>query len=45
MASTDQKMSRMRLTAVAVGTMVAADVFSLPRTFAFATGPLAAIIA
>jgi len=45
MASTDQKMSRMQLTAMVVGGMVGAGIFSLPRTFANATGPLGAIIA
>jgi arginine:ornithine antiporter / lysine permease len=45
MASTEQKMSRMQLTAMVVGSMVGAGIFSLPRTFANATGPLGAIIA
>lgn len=45
MASTDQKMSRMQLTAMVVGGMVGAGIFSLPRTFANATGPMGAIIA
>jgi arginine:ornithine antiporter/lysine permease len=45
MASTDQKMSRMQLTAMVVGGMVGAGIFSLPRTFANATGPLGAVIA
>jgi arginine:ornithine antiporter / lysine permease len=45
MASSDQKMSRMQLTAMVVGGMVGAGIFSLPRTFANATGPLGAIIA
>ncbi len=39
MASTEQKMSRMQLTAMVVGGMVGAGIFSLPRTFANATGP------
>jgi arginine:ornithine antiporter/lysine permease len=38
-------MSRMQLTAMVVGGMVGAGIFSLPRTFANATGPLGAIIA
>ncbi|UTA53244.1 basic amino acid/polyamine antiporter [Lysobacter soli] len=38
-------MSRMQLTAMVVGGMVGAGIFSLPRTFAGATGPLGAIIA
>ncbi|MGB2817976.1 MAG: basic amino acid/polyamine antiporter [Burkholderiaceae bacterium] len=41
----EQKMSRMALTAMVVGGMVGAGIFSLPRTFANATGPLGAIIA
>lgn len=45
MASTDQKMSRMQLTAMVVGGMVGAGIFSLPRTFANATGPFGAVIA
>ncbi|MDM0011292.1 basic amino acid/polyamine antiporter [Variovorax sp. J22P168] len=45
MASTEQKMSRMQLTAMVVGGMVGAGIFSLPRTFANATGPLGAVIA
>ncbi|WP_256330656.1 basic amino acid/polyamine antiporter, partial [Variovorax sp. YR216] len=40
-----QKMSRMQLTAMVVGGMVGAGIFSLPRTFAGATGPLGAVIA
>jgi arginine:ornithine antiporter / lysine permease len=45
MASSDQKMTRMALTAMVVGGMVGAGIFSLPRTFANATGPLGAVIA
>src|SRR5579864_9430188 len=45
MASTEQKMSRMQLTAMVVGGMVGAGIFYLPRTFANATGPLGAVIA
>ena len=45
MASNEQKMSRMQLTAMVVGGMVGAGIFSLPRTFANATGPLGAVIA
>lgn len=45
MASADGKMSRLALTAMVVGGMVGAGIFSLPRTFAGATGPLGAIIA
>jgi len=39
------KMSRLQLTAMVVGGMVGAGIFSLPRTFANATGPLGAVIA
>jgi arginine:ornithine antiporter/lysine permease len=38
-------MSRLQLTAMVVGSMVGAGIFSLPRTFAGATGPLGAVIA
>jgi len=41
----EQKMSRMALTAMVVGSMVGAGIFSLPRTFANATGPMGAVIA
>jgi arginine:ornithine antiporter/lysine permease len=40
-----QKMTRLQLTAMVVGGMIGAGIFSLPRTFAGATGPLGAIIA
>lgn len=43
--ATEQKMSRWGLTAMVVGGMVGAGIFSLPRTFANATGPLGALIA
>jgi arginine:ornithine antiporter / lysine permease len=42
---TEQKMPRLQLTAMVVGSMVGAGIFSLPRTFAAATGPLGAVIA
>ena len=45
MAQADRKMSRMALTAMVVGGMIGAGIFSLPRTFAQATGPLGAVIA
>jgi arginine:ornithine antiporter/lysine permease len=45
MAASEQKMSRMQLTAMVVGGMVGAGIFSLPRTFANATGPLGAVVA
>jgi arginine:ornithine antiporter/lysine permease len=41
----DQKMSRLQLTAMVVGGMVGAGIFSLPRTFATATGPVGAVLA
>ena len=40
-----QKLSRFALTAMVVGSMVGAGIFSLPRTFGNATGPFGAIIA
>lgn len=45
MSTTEKKMTRMQLTAMVVGGMVGAGIFSLPRTFASATGPLGAVIA
>ncbi|MGA9242194.1 MAG: basic amino acid/polyamine antiporter [Silvibacterium sp.] len=45
MSSSDEKMSRMQLIAMVVGSMVGAGIFSLPRTFAGATGPFGAVIA
>ena len=45
MADVEQKMSRLQLTAMVVGGMVGAGIFSLPRTFANATGPVGAAIA
>ena len=40
-----QKLSRFALTAMVVGSMVGAGIFSLPRTFGIATGPFGAVIA
>lgn len=40
-----QKLSLFALTAMVVGSMVGAGIFSLPRTFSQATGPFGAIIA
>ena len=40
-----QKLSPFALTMMVVGGMVGAGIFSLPRTFAAATGPIGAIIA
>src|SRR5689334_14972785 len=45
MASNDQKMTRLQLTATVVGGMVGAGMSALPRTFAGATEPLGAVIA
>ena len=45
MASTDKKISLPLLTAMVVGGMVGAGIFSLPRTFAIASGPFGALIA
>jgi arginine:ornithine antiporter/lysine permease len=42
---TVQKMSLPMLTAMVVGSMVGAGIFSLPRTFGMATGPVGALIA
>lgn len=44
-ASTQQRMWLFSLPALVVGSMIGARVFSLPRTFASASGPLGAIIA
>jgi len=43
--STTQKLTLFALTAMVVGGMVGSGIFSLPRTFANATGPFGAIIA
>lgn len=40
-----QKLSLFALTGMVVGSMVGSGIFSLPRTFALATGPFGAIIA
>ncbi|OWV96811.1 basic amino acid/polyamine antiporter [Rhizobium sp. R693] len=45
MADSQQKFSLFSLTAMVVGSMVGAGIFSLPRTFGIATGPFGAIIA
>lgn len=44
-AAEKQKLSLFALTAMVVGSMVGAGIFSLPRTFSGATGPFGAIIA
>jgi len=43
--ATLQKLSLFALTAMVVGSMVGAGIFSLPRTFGNATGPFGAIVA
>ena len=43
--ATDQKFSRTTLTAMVVGSMVGAGIFSLPARFGTATGPFGAIVA
>ncbi|MFS8054866.1 basic amino acid/polyamine antiporter [Rhizobium sp. BR 317] len=43
--STTQKLSVISLTALVIGSMIGAGIFSLPRTFGAATGPFGAIIA
>src|SRR5262245_30787475 len=45
MTSTDKKISLPLLTAMVVGGMIGAGIFSLPRTFAIAAGPFGALIA
>lgn len=40
-----QKLSLFALTGMVVGSMVGSGIFSLPRTFALATGPFGAIVA
>lgn len=40
-----QKLSLLSLTAMVVGSMVGAGIFSLPRTFGAATGPFGALVA
>lgn len=44
-ADNTQKLSRLALTGMVVGSMVGAGIFSLPRTFGQATGPFGALIA
>src|SRR5262252_5649690 len=45
MTSTEKKISLPLLTAMVVGSMIGAGIFSLPRTFAIASGPFGALIA
>jgi len=40
-----RKLSLFTLTALVIGSMIGAGIFSLPRTFALATGPFGAVIA
>jgi arginine:ornithine antiporter/lysine permease len=44
-APAEQKFSRLTLTAMVVGSMVGAGIFSLPGRFGAATGPFGALIA
>ena len=44
-AESTQKLSRFALTAMVVGSMVGAGIFSLPQTFGSATGPFGAVLA
>jgi arginine:ornithine antiporter/lysine permease len=44
-SETTQKLSLFALTAMVVGSMVGAGIFSLPRTFGSATGPFGALVA
>lgn len=44
-SESEQKLSLLALTAMVVGSMVGAGIFSLPRTFGSATGPFGAIVA
>ncbi len=44
-AGATQKLSIQALTAMVVGSMVGAGIFSLPRTFGIATGPFGALLA
>src|SRR5215468_307345 len=44
-SESSQKLSRLALTAMVVGSMVGAGIFALPRTFGAATGPFGALIA
>ena len=45
MSSSESRLSPFSLTALVIGSMIGAGIFSLPRTFAIATGPFGAIIA
>lgn len=44
-SSSENKLSLFSLSALVIGSMIGAGIFSLPRTFANATGPFGALIA
>jgi arginine:ornithine antiporter/lysine permease len=44
-ASSENRLSLFSLSALVVGSMIGAEIFSLPGTFAAATGPFGALIA
>jgi len=44
-APSENRLSLFSLSALVIGSMIGAGIFSLPRTFAVATGPFGAIIA
>ncbi len=44
-AASGNKLSLFSLSALVIGSMIGAGIFSLPRTFAMATGPFGALIA
>jgi len=44
-SGSEQKLSLFTLSALVIGSMIGAGIFSLPRTFGIATGPFGAIIA
>jgi arginine:ornithine antiporter/lysine permease len=44
-SSSDNKLSLFSLSTLVIGSMIGAGIFSLPRTFAYATGPFGALIA
>jgi arginine:ornithine antiporter/lysine permease len=44
-SASTEKLSLFALTAMVIGSMVGAGIFSLPRTFAVATGPFGALVA
>jgi arginine:ornithine antiporter / lysine permease len=44
-ASSENRLSLFSLSALVIGSMIGAGIFSLPRTFAIAAGPFGAVIA